>query len=192
MEISFEGPHAQTPSALDRLLRSAFVVAAAGFLVVRAGLGSVAGPGSGAAFETRPVVVAAAVAHPMFSVPALAPGQSVTRDATIAVSGPSSDVRLFADASRTRLARSLVVTVTRGTVRGGSFAPDEGAGTIGGVLYHGPLASFPASWTDGIRLRSTRAGEASSTFRFRVWLPERFSTQGAVAVASFVWEARER
>jgi hypothetical protein len=189
MEIAFSHPFERAPGPAigRRLFRSALVLAAAVFLVVRAGLGSLAGPGDGGGFESRVVHVSADGADPLFAVPALAPGQTLTRDAKITVRGsPARDLRLFADVTGTGLARSLMVTVMLGDGRGDAFVPDEAAGSDGAVLYHGSLASFPASWADGIRVASAR----TSTFRFRVTLPER-ATHGGTAAASFVWEARE-
>jgi hypothetical protein len=188
MEIAFGHPFGGAPrSAIGgRVVRSTVVVGAVAFLVVRAGLGSLAGPAGARGFETRPVSVTTRDTRPMFSLPGLVPGQAVTRDATIAEAGPASDLRLFAGVTDGGLARSLTLIVTVGRGRGDAFVPDEGAGTDGGVVYRGPLASFPASWTDGISVGST----GTPTFRFRVSLPERVSRQGATAGASFVWEAR--
>ena len=189
MEIAFAHPLGKAPGAatFGRVARSAALVGVIAFLIARAGVGSLAGPGGGDGFATGPVSLTAADEAPMFALPALAPGQTVVRDTTIAVRGPATESRLYADVSGTVLARSLMLTVTLGTGRGGSFVPDEGAGTNGAVVYRGPLASFPSSWADGIRAPSAGA----RTFRFRVSLPERTATEGAAAGARFIWEARE-
>jgi hypothetical protein len=110
----------------------------------------------------------------------------------------AATVRLYASVSGT-LAPYVNVTVTRGSDPTPafdsctSFTPDainyNGLGN--GVLFSGPLSSFPttyagaladpaASWTSG----------TSVSYRFSVQIADDNAAQGLSAASTFTWEAR--
>jgi hypothetical protein len=193
MDITFERSFAEPRGGADavrRLTRSTVVVALFGALVVFGAVGALASTRLDG-FADDPVSLTTA-AGPMFTLPALAPGQTVTRYATVASSGPApSQVRLFASVSGTGLARFLTLTVTSGTGGTKHFVPDRtdhGAGP--GIVFRGPLSSFPQTMDEGLDVRAGWTGGASRTFRFEITLADEPGAQGLTAGADFRWEAR--
>ena len=131
------------------------------------------------------------------------PGDADTSCIRIEYTGSlDSTVRLYGSVSGS-LAGYLTLTVTRGTDSSpsfdscASFTPDAtnyiGAGN--GVVYSGPLSSFPASYAAGIvdptsgSPETWSQGEAHS-YRFVVTLQDDNAAQGLTGNASFTWEAR--
>lgn len=131
------------------------------------------------------------------------PGDADTSCIRIEYTGSlDSTVRLYGSVSGS-LASYLTLTVTRGTDSSPSFdscanfTPDAtdyiGAGN--GVVYSGPLSSFPASYAAGIvdptsgSPETWSQGEAHS-YRFVVTLQDDNAAQGLTGNASFTWEAR--
>jgi hypothetical protein len=93
-------------------------------------------------------------------------------------------VRLYAAVQDHGLASFMTVTVTRGTGRGGAFVADGD-----GAVFSGPLSEFPTGWTEGVADAGTWDTGGTHTYRFEVRLSHA-ATAGAVADASFSWEAR--
>lgn len=131
------------------------------------------------------------------------PGDADTSCIRIEYTGSlDSTVRLYGSVSGS-LASYLTLTVTRGTDSSPSFdscanfTPDAtnyvGAGN--GVVYSGPLSSFPASYAAGIVDPTSGSPETWSqseahSYRFVVTLQDDNAAQGLTGNASFTWEAR--
>lgn len=131
------------------------------------------------------------------------PGDADTSCIRIEYTGSlDSTVRLYGSVSGS-LAGYLTLTVTRGTDSSpsfdscASFTPDAtdyiGAGN--GVVYSGPLSSFPASYAAGIVDPTSGSPETWSqseahSYRFVVTLQDDNAAQGLTGNASFTWEAR--
>jgi len=131
------------------------------------------------------------------------PGDADTSCIRIEYTGSlDSTVRLYGSVSGS-LASYLTLTVTRGTDSSpsfdscASFTPDAtnyiGAGN--GVVYSGPLSSFPASYAAGIVDPTSGSPETWSqseahSYRFVVTLQDDNAAQGLTGNASFTWEAR--
>jgi hypothetical protein len=193
MDITFERSFADPrggSESLRRLARSSVVAALFGALVVWGTVGTLASadePG----FVSEHVAVTSE-AGTMFSMPALAPGETVARYASVASTGSPAALRLYATISGTGLARFLTVTVTRGTGGTDAFVPygdDRGAGP--GVVYHGALSHFPTAWGSGLDVGGTWAPGETHTFRFDIRMSDKAGAQGLTAGADFRWEARE-
>jgi hypothetical protein len=128
----------------------------------------------------------------MFSVPPLAPGQSVTRYATVATTGPASSLRLYGEVSGTGLARFLTVRVTRGTGRAHTFVPAGGVADQS-LVFRGRMSAFPRSWAGGLDVGGARASSPDGqTLRFQISLSNDRRAQGLSAGIDFRWEARQR
>ena len=137
----------------------------------------------------------------MFTVPSLAPGDSRTRCIRITYRGSlAAGVRLHGTPAG-GLAPLLDLTVTRGDDSAptfpdcSGFSPDTtdyiGAGP--GVLYSGPLSSYPAAWASGIvDPQATWANGEAHSYRFQVTLSNDPAGQGKTATADFSWEARNQ
>lgn len=131
------------------------------------------------------------------------PGDADTSCIRIEYTGSlDSTVRLYGSVSGS-LASYLTLTVTRGTDSSPSFdscanfTPDAtnyiGAGN--GVVYSGPLSSFPASYAAGVVDPTSGSPETWSqseahSYRFVVTLQDDNAAQGLTGNASFTWEAR--
>jgi hypothetical protein len=127
----------------------------------------------------------------MFSLPAIAPGETVTRYATVTAAGSAAPVRLFATVSGTGLARFLSLTVTRGTDGQDGFVPVAADGAGSEIVYSGTLAGFPQTWAGGIDVGETTQPARTATYRFEITLSSAGAAQGLTAVADFRWEARQ-
>jgi hypothetical protein len=110
----------------------------------------------------------------------------------------SATVKMYASVAGT-LAPYVTLTVTRGTDSSPafdsctSFTPDAiNYGGLGnGVLYSGPLSSFPTSYAAA--LSDPAASWTSSTtasYRFTVQIADDNAAQGLSSTATFTWEAR--
>ena len=131
------------------------------------------------------------------------PGDADTSCIRIEYTGSlDSTVRLYGSVSGS-LANYVTLTVTRGTDSSPSFdscanfTPDAtnyvGAGN--GVVYSGPLSSFPASYAAGIVDPTSGSPETWSqsethSYQFVVTLQDDNAAQGLTGNASFTWEAR--
>jgi hypothetical protein len=188
-EVALAGPRGGADT-LRRLLRSAVVVALFGSLAAWGTTSALAsGPSGGFAREALSVRVDAGA---IFSLPALAPGQTVTRYATVTSTGPPASIRLYATVTGNGLARFLTLTVIRGTGGADAFEPvgaDRGAGP--GVVYSGGLDEFPTTWAGGVDAGRTTGRGESQTFLFEITLSKRGAGQGLSAGADFRWEARQ-
>ena len=104
MDVTFEHPFAEPRDATrgGRLGRSLLIGAIFGSLAVWGATTAIAVRPTGG-FVHDPVSLATR-GGTMFSVPPLAPGQSVTRYATVATTGPASSLRLYGEVSGTGLA----------------------------------------------------------------------------------------
>jgi predicted ribosomally synthesized peptide with SipW-like signal peptide len=137
----------------------------------------------------------------MFTVPSLPPGDSKTRCIRITYRGSlAAGVRLHG-ATSGGLGPLLNLTVTRGDDSAPSFAdcsgfspdPTNYIGSGPGVLYSGPLSSYPANWASGIvDPQATWATGEAHSYRFEVTLSNDPAGQGQTADAEFSWEARNQ
>jgi hypothetical protein len=138
----------------------------------------------------------------LVSLPASSrPGDSATGCIKVTYGGSlPATVKLYGSASGA-LAPYLTVTVTRGTQVSPSFpsctgftadTADYGNGP-NGIVYQGPLSSYPSSYGSGIADpdSSWTATEARS-YRVQVTLGSDPSAQGQTASASLTWEARSQ
>jgi hypothetical protein len=131
------------------------------------------------------------------------PGDADTSCIRIQYTGTlDATVRLYGTVSG-GLASYLTLTVTRGTDSSPSFdscvnfTPD-GTNYIGagnGVVYSGPLSSFPASYAAGLvdptaGSPETWSEDEARSYRFVVTLQDDNAAQGLSGDASFTWEAR--
>ncbi|MGZ4137715.1 MAG: hypothetical protein ACXVPX_09110 [Actinomycetota bacterium] len=192
MDITFEQPFAELRGGADsirRLTRSAVVAVVFGALAVWGAAGALASTDAGG-FVHDPVSVSTSTGT-MFTLPALAPGESVTRFATVTSAGSPATVRLFATVSGTGLARFLSITVTRGTGGTKAFVPATTGGAGSGIVYSGTLADFPQTWGGGVRLGGTWPAGHGETYRFEISLSNAAAAQGLTAGADFRWEARQ-
>lgn len=188
-----------------RLLRSLPV---AGLVLACVGTGtlaafSAASSSSGNAVTAGTVSIADNDAgSAVVALPAAAPGQSSTGCIAVTYDGTlDAGVRLFATLAGS-LAPHLTLTVTRGTQAApafrscAGFTPDAanyiGAGA--GVVFDGPLSSFPTSYAGAIA-DAPGAAETWTTgerhvYRFAVTLGGSLAAQGLSQTATFTWEAR--
>jgi hypothetical protein len=191
MDITFDQPFGELRGGTDavrRLARSAVVAVVFGAIALWGAAGALASTDAGG-FVPDPVSVSTGTGT-MFSLPALEPGEVVTRYATVSAAGSPASVRLFATVSGTGLARFLSVTVTRGTDGANGFVPTATEGAGSGIVYSGTLAAFPATWRNGIDVGETGLGR-TDTYRFEITLSPAQAAQGLTAGADFEWEARQ-
>jgi hypothetical protein len=141
----------------------------------------------------------------MLSLANAKPGDSDTSCIRIRYTGTlDATVRLYGSVSGS-LASYLTLTVTRGTDSSPSFDSCSnftadatnyiGAGN--GVVYSGPLSSFPASYAAGLVDPTSGSPETWSqdeahSYRFVVTLVDNNAAQGLSGSASFTWEARNQ
>jgi hypothetical protein len=190
MDIAFEHPFAEPRGGADvvrRLGRSAVVAAVFGALAVWGAAGAIASTHAGG-FVHDPVSVSTG-SGTMFSLPTLAPGETVTRYATVTAAGSPAAVRLYARVSGSGLDRFLSLTVTRGAAGTEGFASASAAGS--GIVYSGTLADFPRTWEGGIDLGLTSSDRDETTYRFEITLSRAAAARGRTAGADFEWEARQ-
>jgi hypothetical protein len=161
--------------------------------------GSTANPGNSFSAGTVALTDNDGGSTPMFTFTNQRPGVVDNSCIRVNYAGSlSSTLKMYASVSGT-LAPYVTVTVTRGTDSSPafdactSFTPDainyNGLGN--GVLYSGPLSSFPttyaaaladpaASWTSG----------TSASYRFSVQIVDDNAAQGLSSTGTFTWEAR--
>jgi hypothetical protein len=110
----------------------------------------------------------------------------------------SATVKLYASVAGT-LAPYVNVTVTRGTDTSPSFdactsfTPDaiNYSGLGNGVLYSGPLSSFPSTYGGALAdPAATWNSGTSASYRFSVQIADDNAAQGLSSTATFTWEAR--
>jgi hypothetical protein len=192
MDITCEQPFSELRGAADsvrRLARSAAVAVVFGALAVWGVAGALASSEVGG-FVHDPVSVSTSTGT-MFSLPALAPGESVTRFATVTSTGSPATVHLFATVSGTGLARFLSITVTCGAGGAKAFVPATTGGAGSGIVYSGSLADFPRAWLGGVRLGPTWPADHAETYRFELSLANDAAGEALTAAADFRWEARQ-
>jgi hypothetical protein len=192
MDVTFEHPFAEPRDATrgGRLGRSLLIGAIFGSLAVWGATTAIAVRPTGG-FVHDPVSLATR-GGTMFSVPPLAPGQSVTRYATVATTGPASSLRLYGEVSGTGLARFLTVRVTRGTGGAHTFVPAGGVAAQS-LVFRGRMSAFPRSWAGGLDVGGARASSPDvQTLRFQISLANDRRAQGLSAGIDFRWEARQR
>jgi len=133
------------------------------------------------------------------------PGDSDSGCVRVLYSGSlSSTVRLYGTPSGP-LAPYLTLTVTRGSDPAPSFPSCSGftadatdyIGAGPGVIYSGPLASFPGSAATGIQDPVAASPETWSTsedhvYRFSVTLVNDPAARNKSATASFTWQSRNQ
>lgn len=139
----------------------------------------------------------------VISLAAAAPGASSTGCVAVTYTGSlDAGVRLYAAIAGT-LGPYVTLTVTRGTQAAPAFNSCTGftadatnyAGLGAGVLYSGPLSSFPATYAAGIVDPVTATPETWTTgethvYRFVATLINDDNAQGKSGTASFTWEAQ--
>lgn len=135
------------------------------------------------------------------------PGASATGCIEVTYTGSlDSDVKMFGSLSGA-LGDYLTLKVTRGTDSGstfpgcGSFTPDtrDYIGQGAGVIYHGTLSSFPASYAAGITDPDNGTGGTETwttsekhAYKLEVTLQNNTAAEGQSATAGFTWEARNQ
>jgi hypothetical protein len=133
----------------------------------------------------------------MLSLAGAVPGATDTSCIRVTYTGSlDSAVRLSGTPAGT-LAPHLTLTVTRGTDTAPSFdscanfTPDttDYLGLGSGVLYNGPLSSYPASASAIVDPEAWSTGEAHD-YRFSVTLNDNAAAQGQSATAAFAWDAQ--
>ena len=141
----------------------------------------------------------------MLSLVDATPGASSTGCIRTTYTGSlDSEVRLYGAVSGA-LAPYLTLTVTRGSDSAPAFAScakfsADSTDYIGqgpGVIYEGPLASYPATRAGGIADPQPGAPETwttgeSHSYRFDVTLVNDSAAEGQSATASFIWEAQNK
>jgi predicted ribosomally synthesized peptide with SipW-like signal peptide len=135
----------------------------------------------------------------MLSLSNVQPGASDISCILVTYSGSvASTVRLYGSVAGA-LAPYLTLTVTRGDDPSPGFAADStdyiGAGA--GIVYQGPLSSFPASYGTGLvdpipASPETWTTSEVHTYRFSVSVVDDNAAQGQTVTASFSWEARNQ
>jgi hypothetical protein len=122
---------------------------------------------------------------------------------TVTYAGPPARVRLYGEQTVAGLEDHVTLTVTRGTGTVSSpgscagFQPDgQDYGSGPGVVYLGPLGTFPDSYDDSFEEPNGFPGETwtngeSHVYRFHVRLNDTNAAQGLSVIQSFTWEARE-
>ena len=138
----------------------------------------------------------------MVSLSNAEPGDSSTGCIRVTYSGTlDAKVQMYATVSGP-LAQYLTVTVTRGT--GGSAFPSctgfvaDSTNYIGqgrGVMFSGPLSSYPATYAGGLVDPTSGSEETwttseARTYRFVISLVNDDAAQNLSASATFRWEAR--
>ena len=110
----------------------------------------------------------------------------------------SAGVKLYSTVSGT-LAPYVTLTVTRGTDASPafdsctSFSPDaiNYIGQGNGVVYKGPLSSFPTTYATALSdPAATWSTGTSASYRFSVQIADDNAAQGLSSTATFTWEAR--
>lgn len=142
----------------------------------------------------------------LLSMPAAQPGDSVTACEYVTYTGAAAaQMRLYGSVAGTGLAQYLTLTVTRGTF---SSAPAAGSctgftadatswsGSGAGVVYSGPLSSFPASTGSAIidpvsTSAATWTSGEKHGYKLTLTLPSDVASgaQGLTATAGFTWQA---
>jgi len=133
------------------------------------------------------------------------PGNQATGCVKVTYTGSlASTVRLYGTVSGA-LAPYLTLTVTRGTQASPAFPTctgfnPDGTDYIGqgaGVVFRGPLSSYPSTYAAGVvdpvtgTPESWTTGEAR-TYRFNVVLQNDPAAANQSAAAGFTWEARDQ
>lgn len=138
----------------------------------------------------------------MLTLSSAGPGSSTLGCILVTYGGSlDADVRLYGSSSG-GIAPHLTLTITRGidatpTFPGcGSFQPDATnyIGQGAGVIYQGPLSSYPSTYAGGIvdapGAAETWTTTESHVYRFSVTLGNDPGAQGTSGSATFEWEAR--
>jgi hypothetical protein len=106
----------------------------------------------------------------------------------------TSSVVLYGSTSGS-IAQYLTLTVTRGTDSNPVFdscATFDASGTGNGVIYSGPLSSFPTTYASGIADPGTWNTADFHIYKFVVTLADNANDQSLSGSASFTWEARNQ
>jgi hypothetical protein len=139
-----------TRGIAPKVLRTVAVVAALAAVAAGQARAAILGPAPDARFANGSVHLTSSTGNAMFPGDQLVPGQAVTACYVVRSDGTiPAQVRMYARVEGPRLARRLLVTVTRGTMpsAGGTacagFAPEV-------RLYRGTLDRFPSTFRDGL------------------------------------------
>lgn len=189
-----------------KILRSLLVVGLAAAVVGGATFSAFSGAtsSSGNSFAAGTVAIGDNDAGAaVVSLAAAAPGSTSSGCIAVTATGSlDSAVRLYGTISGA-LGPYVTLTVTRGTQASPSFRSCTGftpdatnyAGLGSGVLYSGPLSSYPATYAAGIVDPVTATPETWTTgethvYRFDATLANNNAAQGTSATATFTWEAQ--
>ena len=136
----------------------------------------------------------------MFAVTGQRPGVPESGCIRVTYTGSlSAGVRLYASSVTGSLAQYVNLTVTRGTDSNPVFdnctnfspAPTDYSGLGPGVLYSGPLSTYPTSHATGLTDPvATWTNGTAASYRFTVEIADNNAAQGLSANAAFAWEAR--
>lgn len=132
----------------------------------------------------------------VFTVGSAQPDTTITRCVTVSYDGTlPARVRLYGSSSGA-LAQYLTLEVVRGTKQPGAngdctgFSADtaDHAGLGAGVIWRGPLDTFPGSSTPLLDPQSWTVGDKHA-YQFRLTMSSAEAAQGLSATMSFTWEA---
>lgn len=139
--------------------------------------------------------------EPLFELHSMSPGERAIACERVQNKGPAAaEVGIYAATGGSGLQRLLTLTVERGALPAAAgpgscagFAPDtgDGSGLGAGVLYRGPMASFPSSQASALAdpSRAWPAGSAVG-YRMTVALGQDNAAQGLGATQQFFFGAR--
>ena len=127
----------------------------------------------------------------LFTVPAMAPGATVTRCIRVSYTGSlGADVRLYSAVGGNGLAQFLDTTVLIGT--GGNAASCNGF-TPTSTLFTGTLAAFGTShtgYTDGLQGFDGATDPTARTYQVSVTLRDNQAAQNLSGSLDLIWEAQ--
>jgi predicted ribosomally synthesized peptide with SipW-like signal peptide len=134
----------------------------------------------------------------MFTSANLRPGVPVSKCIKVTYTGSlSAGVKLYGSTTGT-LSSYLTLQVTRGDVSSGAFGdctnftPDAATYGLGpGVLYSGPMTSFPSSLGGAVAdPNSSWSQNEAHFYRFTVDVADDNAAEGKSATSAFTWDAR--
>ncbi len=177
MDIALEAPTLPI-RPIARVVRSLVVGALAVPLTVYGGMSALASSGEEDAFTAGTIGITSTATGPAFSLPSLAPGQTVVRRVTVTADGslPAS-VRMFATVRDEGLARFLIVTVTR------EGSPAE-------PVYRGRLSAFPRAWDEAADDGHVWLPGERHAYRIEITLVDDAPASARSAGVDFHWRAQ--
>lgn len=130
----------------------------------------------------------------MMAVADMKPGDSQSTCIRVTYTGShAASVHLYGTTTGTGLDQYLTLTVTRGSISGGSFddCTNFTADASAAVLFDGTLRDYPDAYAGAVAdpTPGWASGE-SHAYRFTVTLQDNSAAQGLNASQQFTWQAR--